>query len=144
MAKRGSLADDWARFLRWHARRRKKAAARKKIRAQALKDRNDAADARKEAKELRAVERQRWIERTRTERILAAQRRQARIVAAGPVVRTVKGTVWPTETVGGGGVQDRALPCGKPTEDGTPCQRPVLPGTTDCGVPHPVARRARR
>ena len=146
MAKKGSLLDDWHRFLRWNAKRKKKAAARRKIRAQALKDRNDAAKERDEAKALRAAERDRHRDRVRAKRIQAAQRRQARIAAAGPVIRTVQGTVWKTETVGGSGqVQDRALPCGKPTEDGTPCMRPVLPGTTDCGVPHPVARaRARR
>lgn len=145
--KQKGLLDELADLFAWWGRRQKKVAARKKKRAQALKDRNDAAEERQKAREVRAAERQRHIERTRTQRVLAAQRRAARIQAAGPVIRTVQGTVWPTETVGGHGgtVQGRALPCGQPTEDGSPCQRPVLPGTTDCGVPHPVARaRGRR
>ena len=135
--KKGSLLDDWHRFLRWNGKRKKKAAARRKIRAQALKDRNDAAKERDEARALRAAERDRHRDRVRAKRIQAAQRRQARIAAAGPVIRTVPIPVTVTPGGGSGRGQAQAQPsatqCGAPTLDGTACQNLVTDGKCSAG-----------
>lgn len=146
------LLDELTDLIVWWSKSRKKAAARGKKRAEAKRARVDAAKDRDEKREIRAAERARYaaeVKAKRVERRLAqTERRRARIAAAGPVVTTVKGTVWPTETVGGhGGTaqgqpgQPGAVQCGAPTLDGTACQNLVTDGK--CSAGHQQRKRNR-
>jgi hypothetical protein len=140
----------WHEFRRAQAKRKKVAAVRAKERAEDARTRNEAALVKAAARQLWAVERQRKRAAKTAQRQAQAARYQARVAAAAPVVRVV-----PARVTGGPAMavnpatgrpvaaaklaaadwQSAAL-CRAPTDDGTPCQNKILPGTSSCSAGH--------
>ena len=130
-----TLRQWWHEQRRAHTRRKASRAKRAKERAEDLKTRNAARKTLAEARELRAVAVREHRAQQLQKRVAAAARRQARMDAAAPVVRTVTGVVMPAETPSPirAGAAQAAGQCRAPTLDGSPCENLVTDGRCSAG-----------